>query len=57
MRWFFLFLVQASLSAAVITPNGSTLSWTMDNGIKVFQLVAEPVERQFGPGLVVKCWG
>ncbi|HEY0783244.1 MAG TPA: copper oxidase, partial [Thermoanaerobaculia bacterium] len=26
-------------------------------GVKVFRLVAEPVEREFAPGLTVHCWG
>jgi FtsP/CotA-like multicopper oxidase with cupredoxin domain len=29
----------------------------MDNGVKVFHLVAEPVKREFAPGMVVNCWG
>lgn len=41
----------------VITPNGSTLPWKMEDGVKVFHLVAEPVKRQFAPGLVVNAWG
>jgi len=41
----------------VITPNGSTLPWTMENGVKVFRLVAEPVKREFAPGMIVDCWG
>jgi FtsP/CotA-like multicopper oxidase with cupredoxin domain len=42
---------------SVITPNGSTLPWTMKNGVKEFHLSAEPVEREFAPGMTVKCWG
>ncbi len=41
----------------VVTPNGSTLPWTMKDGVKEFRLVAEPVEREFAPGMTVKCWG
>jgi len=41
----------------VITPNGSTLPFTMNNGVKEFRLVAEPVKREFAPGMVVDCWG
>ena len=41
----------------VVTPNGSTLPWVMDNGVKVFHLTAEPVKREFAPGLIVDCWG
>src|SRR5689334_3343011 len=41
----------------VVTPNGSTLPWTMKNGVKEFRLVAEPVKREFAPGMIVDCWG
>jgi len=41
----------------VITPNGATLPWTMKNGVKEFRLVAEPVKREFAPGMIVDCWG
>jgi len=41
----------------VVTLNGSSLPWKMDNGVKVFHLVAEPVKREFAPGMVVNCWG
>jgi len=41
----------------VVTPNGSTLPWEMDGDVKVFRLVAEPVKREFAPGMVVNCWG
>ena len=29
----------------------------MENGVKVFHLIAEPVKREFAPGMVVNCWG
>lgn len=41
----------------VVTLNGWTLPWRMDNGVKEFHLVAEPVQREFAPGMVVNCWG
>ncbi len=41
----------------VVVPNGSTLPWRRVDGVKVFHLVAEPVTREFAPGLVVQCWG
>jgi FtsP/CotA-like multicopper oxidase with cupredoxin domain len=41
----------------VVTPNGSSLAWTMEDGAKVFRLVAEPVKREFAPGMVVDTWG
>ena len=41
----------------VITPNGSTLPWILKDGVKEFHIVAEPVTREFAPGMEVKCWG
>ena len=41
----------------VVTPNGSRLPYKMKNGVKEFHLIAEPVEREFAPGMKVKCWG
>lgn len=41
----------------VVTPNGSTMPWTMKDGVKEFRIVAEPVKREFAPGMVVDCWG
>jgi len=47
----------ASVPPAVVTPNGSTIAFAMKDGVKEFRLVAEPVEREFAPGMKVKCWG
>jgi FtsP/CotA-like multicopper oxidase with cupredoxin domain len=41
----------------VVTPNGSTLPFQMKQGVKEFRLVAEPVKREFAPGMVVNAWG
>jgi manganese oxidase len=41
----------------VTTPNGSTLPWKIIDGVKVFHLIAEPVQHEFAPGLVCQCWG
>ncbi|HEY1686431.1 MAG TPA: copper oxidase [Tepidisphaeraceae bacterium] len=41
----------------VVTLNGSTLPFEMDGDVKVFRLVAEPVKREFAPGMIVNCWG
>jgi FtsP/CotA-like multicopper oxidase with cupredoxin domain len=41
----------------VVTPNGTTLPWTLKAGVKEFHLVAEPVKREFAPGMIVDCWG
>ena len=61
MKIFFslLLLCSSTLLAytPVITPNGSSLPWTMEDGVKVFHLVAEPVTQEFAPGMTVNCWG
>ncbi len=41
----------------VITPNVSTLPFTLVDGVKVFHLIAEAVEHEFAPGLQAQCWG
>jgi len=41
----------------VVTPNGATLPHRIVDGVKVFHLVAEPVEHEFAPGLRAHCWG
>jgi FtsP/CotA-like multicopper oxidase with cupredoxin domain len=41
----------------VVTLNGWTLPWRMNNGIKEFHLVAEPVVREMAPGLKARLWG
>jgi hypothetical protein len=41
----------------VQTPDVSDLPWTMDNGVKVFHLVAEPVKRQIHPDKTIDVWG
>jgi FtsP/CotA-like multicopper oxidase with cupredoxin domain len=41
----------------VVTLNGGSLPWRMDNGVKEFHLIAEPVKREFAPGMIVNCWG
>ena len=46
-----------TLYTPVVTPNGNTLAYKMKNGVKEFHLIAEAVEREFAPGMKVKCWG
>lgn len=41
----------------VVTLNGWTLPYEMNEGVKEFHLIAEPVVREFSPGMVVNCWG
>ena len=41
----------------VVTLNGGTLPFRMDQGIKEFHLVAEPVKREIAPGMEANLWG
>jgi manganese oxidase len=41
----------------VVTPDVADLSFTMDNGVKVFRLVAEPVKQTIIPGRTLDLWG
>jgi FtsP/CotA-like multicopper oxidase with cupredoxin domain len=41
----------------VITLNGWSLPWRMNDGVKEFHLVAEPVVREIAPGMKAKLWG
>ncbi len=41
----------------VVTLNGWTLPWRMNNGVKEFHLLAEPVVREMAPGFKAHLWG
>ena len=41
----------------VTTLNGWSLPWRMNDGIKEFHLVAEPVVRELAPGMKANLWG
>jgi len=41
----------------VVTPDVPNLPFEIDNGVKVFHLVAEPVKHEIIPGKVVNLWG
>ncbi len=41
----------------VQTPDVKDLPFTMDNGVKVFHLIAEPVKQQIAPDKTVDLWG
>jgi FtsP/CotA-like multicopper oxidase with cupredoxin domain len=41
----------------VISPDVPDLPFEMDNGVKVFRLVAEPVKHEIIPGKLVNLWG
>ncbi|PUA27182.1 MAG: copper oxidase [Cellvibrio sp. 79] len=41
----------------VITPNGRTLSYRLNDGVKEFHLIAEEIEHEFASGTTIKAWG
>jgi len=41
----------------VVTPNGSALPYVLKDGVKEFHLFAQPVVREFAPGMEVRAWG
>lgn len=41
----------------VVTLNGWSLPYELKEGVKEFHLIAEPIIREFAPGMVVNCWG
>ena len=44
-------------AAPVITPDLADLPFTVDNGVKVFHLAAEPVKQAIIPGRTLDLWG
>jgi len=40
-----------------VVPNGSTAKYKIVDGVKVFHLIAEPIEWEVAKGLVIKTWG
>lgn len=55
--WIFLFPALLCGYTPVTMPNGSTLPCRIVDGVKEFHLIAEPVLREFSPGMTVNCWG
>jgi FtsP/CotA-like multicopper oxidase with cupredoxin domain len=41
----------------MLTPDVSDLAYTMDGGVKVFRLIAEPVQRKIAPFKTIDAWG
>lgn len=41
----------------VITPNGRTLPYRLNDDAKEFHLIAEEIEHEFAPGNKIKAWG
>ena len=48
--------IEETGKASVVTPNGLSLPFRVVEGVKVFHLIAEPVEHEFAPGLKASCW-
>lgn len=44
-------------NSKIIVPNGAVLPFEMDNGVKVFRLIAEPVKHEMTKGLTINTWG
>ncbi len=44
-------------TGTVVTPNGTRLPWKVVGGVKVFHLIAEPVEHELVTGLTIEAWG
>jgi manganese oxidase len=47
----------AAQMVKVVTPDVADLPFTLDNGVKVFHLVAEPVKQTIVPGRTFDLWG
>ena len=48
---------QASRFVPIQTPDVPNLPYKVENGVKVFRLVAEPMKREFIPGKLFDVWG
>lgn len=46
-----------SAPVPVSSPDVMELPFTLDNGVKVFHLIAEPVKRKIAPWKTIDCWG
>ena len=42
---------------ATATPNGSSLPYVMDHGVKVFHLIANTFKKEIAPGMWINAWG
>ncbi len=48
---------QSGVPPHVLTPDIPDLGYIVDNGVKVFHLIAEPVKRQIAPNKTLDLWG
>ena len=48
---------QKSFYTPVVTPNGSTMPWTVaEDGAKVFNITVEPCKHEVAPGMTINAW-
>ncbi len=40
----------------VFTPNGSTLPWKLESGVKVFRLTVDQCKHEVAPGMTIDAW-
>jgi FtsP/CotA-like multicopper oxidase with cupredoxin domain len=45
-----------AIPVPVVTPDVKDLPFTVDRGVKVFHLIAEPVKRKIAPWKTIDCW-
>ena len=48
---------RSAAQPAIIAPDLPKLAWKLENGVKVFHLVAEPVKQELIPGKTLDLWG
>lgn len=57
----FLFLTLLAVGChkptSITVPNVPKLPWVEEGDVKIFHLIAEPVQTEFAPGFRVNCWG
>jgi FtsP/CotA-like multicopper oxidase with cupredoxin domain len=49
--------LQSAVSVPVVTTDVGDLPYALDNGVKVFHLIAEPVKQRILPGKTLDLWG
>lgn len=47
----------ANQRSTLVVPNGAVMPYTVRNGVKVFHLIAEPIDHELTTGLKIKAWG
>ncbi|MBI3404219.1 MAG: copper oxidase [Acidobacteria bacterium] len=52
-----IFSAPREIAQPVLTPDLHGLPWKIENGVKVFHLIAEPVERRIVPFKTMNVWG